>query len=70
SRVALRVTGTTVGPREIDQPLELASYAQFLNDPNIIKIQFLVTAFLVLFRLLQAIMAQLDATFFGPRRQQ
>jgi hypothetical protein len=49
--------------------VDLGNYAQFLNDPNIVKIQFLVTAFLVIANFSIRILAFLDANLFSSDKK-
>ena len=62
--LTLRAAGATFGPRQSDPPIEIGSYAQYLKDPKIVQIQFLVGAFLALFSILGRISSVLNAYIF------
>jgi hypothetical protein len=68
--ITLRGAGTIIGPRQTDERIELGSYAQFLTDPNIIKIQSLLGAFLLLFQTGWRIIAFINTYILGAARDQ
>jgi hypothetical protein len=63
--IVLRAAGTAVGPHDPGQLIDLGHYAQFLTDPNIIQIQFLCGAFLILINVFGRIMGFIDSKVFG-----
>ncbi len=64
--ITLRQAGASGGSRQSDPLIDLGSYAQYLTDPNIIKIQFLIAAFFVLFQVGFKIMSVFDKYLFRP----
>jgi hypothetical protein len=68
-QIVLRTAGTVGGPRDSGEPVDLGNYAQFLNDPNIVRIQFLVTAFLVLANFSVRLLSFLDSSLFSSAKR-
>lgn len=66
-QIMLHAAGLNASQAGGNQAIDLGNYAQFLNDPNIIQIQFLGGAFLFLFQSLSWIMSFVDAYLFKEK---